>query len=457
MKKTYQDFLAGKSQVTGNAGFEPIWMPDFLFDFQKSLVDWAVRKGRAAIVADCGLGKTPMQLVWAENVARKTDGKVLIITPLAVSGQTVREAEKFSIDCQQSREGKAFPRMTVTNYERLHYFNPDEFAGVVCDESSCIKSFDGKRRKQVTRFMSKMQYRLLCSATAAPNDFIELGTASEALGEMTQSEMLGHFFLSSDKKRHSLFKEGDFWNRAKYFFRAHAEQPFWRWVSSWARACRKPSDLGFDDAKFVLPALNIKQHVVKTTHRFEGELFVRVATTLKEQREERRRSMVERCELVAELVSHDKPAVAWCQYNAEGDLLQKMIPDSVQVAGCDTDEDKEERLSGFAAGKFRMMIIKPKIGSFGLNWQHCGHHTFFPSHSFEQYYQAVRRSLRFGRVGPVKVDIVATEGEAGVTENLAKKQRKANEMFTAMVAEMNSALRVTKADNHTTQLEVPSW
>lgn len=454
---SYSEFLERKTQVVTDSGFSPLWMPDSLYDFQAALVEWAIRKGRAAIFADCGLGKTPMQLVWAENVVRKTNKPVLIVTPLAVSSQTVRESEKFGIECQQSRDGHVHPNITVTNYERLHYFDASKFAGVVCDESSAIKAFDGKRRKQVTRFLSKMKYRLLCTATAAPNDFIELGTASEALGELSQSDMLGMFFKSSDNMRHSLFKEGDFWNRAKWFFRPHSQTPFWRWVCSWARACRSPADLGFDDDRFVLPPLNVEQHTLPSEFCYPGELFPRIARTLKEQRIERKHTIHERCDKAAELVQHNQPAVVWCQYNQEGDLLEELIPNSVQVAGCDTDDEKEERLTAFTFGQVRVLITKPKIGAWGLNWQHCGHHTFFPSHSFEQYYQAVRRSLRFGRVGPVKVDVIATEGEAGVTDNLQKKQRKADEMFAALVAEMNRSERVAAVNRHTNEMELPAW
>ena len=453
----YQAFLLAKTQLGGMSGFDPLWQPDFLFDFQQSLVEWSLRNGRDAIFADCGLGKTPMQLVWAENVCRRTDGKVLIAAPLAVSAQTVREAEKFGVDCRRSNDGTVHPRITVTNYERLHYFNPDDFDGVVCDESSAIKAFDGKRRKQVTRFLSKMEYRLLCTATAAPNDFIELGTASEALGVLTQSEMLSRFFKSDDNARHSLFREGDFWNVPKWFFKAHARTPFWRWVCSWARALRSPEDLGFDGSRFILPALDMQQHVIKCHNMLSGELFAKVATTLREQRDERKLTMTERCEKVAELVNHNSPAVVWCQYNEEGDRLEKMIPGAVQVAGCDDDDVKEGRLTDFSEGRIRVLVTKPKIGAWGLNWQHCGHHTFFPSHSYEQFYQAVRRSLRFGRVGPVRVDVVTTEGEAGVTANLNKKQRKADEMFAALVAEMNNTMTVATVNTHVNRMELPAW
>jgi len=457
MPTEYETFLQGKRQSAELHGFAPVWMPGFLFDFQQALTEWAIRKGRAAIFADCGLGKTPMQLVWAENVCRKTDRPVLILTPLAVAEQTVREGEKFGIDARYSKAGKIQPRITVTNYERIHHFNPADWAGVVLDESSAIKAFDGKRRKHVIRFMAQTPYRLLCTATAAPNDWIELGVASEALGELTQSAMLERFFKSSDNARHRLFKDGDFWNRAKWFFRPHAEDTFWRWVCSWARAMRMPEDMGFDNGKFVLPELQIQQHVVRCPDPLSGYLFAMVARTLKEQREERKRTIDERCAMVAKLVDHDKPAVAWCQYNAEGDALTKMIPDAVQVAGCQSDDEKADKLNGFSQGAFRVLVTKPKIGAWGMNWQHCGHHTFFPSHSFEQYYQAIRRSLRFGRTEPVRVDIVTTEGEAGVTANLQKKQRNADIMFDRLVASMNRSLHVTQDDKHTKTMEVPKW
>jgi hypothetical protein len=433
-------------------------MPDFLFDFQKYIVEWALKKGRSAIFADCGLGKTPMQLVFAENIIRKTNKKVLILTPLAVSEQTKREGEKFGIDIEISKNGIHHKNIIVTNYERIHYFNPDDFIGCICDESSAIKAFDGKRRKQVTRFMSKIEYRLLCTATAAPNDYTELGTASEAIGVMTQSEMIDKYFQSTDKQRHTLFKDGDFWNRNKYFFKPHSEIPFWKWVTSWSRSLRMPSDLGdFDDSAFILPELIYDQHIVAGEYDPDLAIFEKEAKTLKEQRIERKKTMTQRCEKVAELVSHNKPAVVWCQYNQEGDELEKMIPDCVQVAGCDSDEKKEERLNDFSLGKVRVIVTKPKIGAFGLNWQHCGNHCFFPSHSFEQFYQGIRRSLRFGRKGSVKADIISTPGESRVIENLKAKQIKADLMFQSLIREMNNSIKNIKTDNHIKKVEVASW
>lgn len=459
--RSYRDFIAAKSQLGGMSGFEPIWLPDSLIPFQKVSTEWAIRKGRAMIGAACGLGKTLMQLVYAENVIRHTNRPVLVLTPLAVSHQTIREAEKFGIEATLSRDGR-FPkgaRIVVTNYERLHYFSPDAFAGAVGDEASCLKSFDGKRRKQVTRFLSKMKHRLLCTATPAPNDFIELGTLSEALGELTQSEMLSMFFRSSDKMRHTLFKDGDFWNRAKWFFRPHAEIPFWRWVCSWAQVYRQPSDLGpeYDDPRFILPPLNVTQHVVESKYRYSGELFVRIARTLKEQRIERKHTMEARCAKVAELAQHNRPVVCWVQYNEEGDILEEMIPDAIQVAGCDSDDVKEERLLAFTDGSAPVLITKGKIAAWGLNWQHCGHQIYFPSHSWEVFTQGVSRSLRFGRDDPVDIDVVATEGEEGVTANLMKKQRKADEMFASLVAQMHRGSTISMAETHVNPMELPRW
>jgi hypothetical protein len=454
----YAAFIRRKSQLGGDGGFAPVWVPDFLFDFQRALIEWACRKGRAAIFADCGLGKTPMQLVWAENVRRRTDKPVLVITPLAVSSQTVREGEKFGIECHQSRDGAVHPGITVTNYEQLHRFDPSAFAGAVADESSAIKAFDGKRRKEVTRFVSKMQYRLLATATPSPNDYVELGTSSECLGVMTQSDMLGFFFRPTENMRHTVLKEDDFWNRLKWHFKPHSEQPFWRWVTSWSRALRSPADLGFDASRFELPPLEYREHVLDVPFIPDGELFPRPAISLHEQRKERRRTVRERCERVRQLVTgHDRPAVIWCHYNDEGDCLEEIIPGAVQVAGRHSDDEKEVRLNAFTLGQARVLVTKPKIGAWGLNWQHCGDVTCFPSHSYEQFYQAVRRCWRYGRRGPVTVDIVSAKGESGVVGGLRRKQEKADRMFASLVAHMNNSIEMFSTDGHTRPISVPAW
>jgi len=451
----YLDFLEKKTQGGADSGFEPVWMPDFLFDFQREMVEWAVRKGRAAIFADCGLGKTPMGLTWASNVARKTGKPVLYLTPLAVAVQTIKEAHKFGIDATLSRDGSSAGHIVVTNYEKLHFFNPDDFSGVVCDESSILKSFAGSRRGEITAFMRKVPYRLLQTATAAPNDFVELGTSSEALGYMGHMDMLNKFFKNDLNNSATGRMRGEV---VKWRLKGHAELPFWRWVCSWARAIRRPSDIGFDDSAFVLPALNEVEHLVETSNLLDGMLFAMPAHGLKEQREESRKTISDRCEQVAKLVNNTgQPALVWCHLNDEGDLLEKLIPDAVQVSGSDSDDRKEERLEAFSEGKARILITKPKIGAWGLNFQHCNHVTFFPTHSFEQYYQGVRRCWRFGQKRPVTVDVVATEGSLGVVRNLQRKAAQADKMFSNLVEEMNHAVSIGRANNMNQKMEIPKW
>lgn len=457
---SYDEFLKRKAQHGSEYGFEPEWMPEFLFPFQRVLLDWAIRKGRAAVFADCGLGKTPLQLAWAQNVVEKTNGNVLVLTPLAVAQQTIRESEKFDIECARSSGDISLgKRIYVTNYEKLHKFSPSDFSAVVCDESSAIKAMDGKRRAMVTEFMRTIPYRLLCTATAAPNDYIELGTSSEALGELGQMDMLSQFFVDRSTQSTSWGGTRHISDRGpKYRFKGHAEQQFWKWVCSWARACRKPSDLGFDDSGFNLPELIEREHVIETAVRFDGMLFAVPARDMREEREERRRTIKERCELVASLVANTKrPAVVWCHYNAEGDLLEKLISDGKQVAGKHSDEQKEETYEAFSNGDLRVIITKPKIGAFGLNWQHCSHVVTFASHSYEQYYQAVRRCWRFGQKRKVVVDLVATEGERGVKENLRRKSDAADRMFIELVAHMNDAMRLFRGDQYPLEVEVPKW
>lgn len=461
---TYREFLDGKLQLGGDHGFEPTYTPDFLFDFQRDMVEFSLRKGRAAIFADCGLGKTPMQLVWAENVVRKTNRSVLILTPLAVGRQTVREAHKFGIEARRS-SGDLEPgaHIVVTNYEKLHHFSPNDFAGVVCDESSAIKNFNGKRRAAVTEFMRTIPYRLLATATAAPNDYVELGTSSEALGEMGHMDMLGRFFKNDQNtcKPTLYLHRGTNFARvreaARWRFKGHAETAFWRWVCSWARAIRKPSDLGCEDNGFILPPLIEREHVVEARTLPEGMLFPMPANGIREEREERRRTLHERCEKVAELVDHGDPAVVWCHLNSEGDLLARLIKDGRQVKGGDSDEAKEEAYEDFAAGRLRVLVIKPKIGAWGLNWQHCAHVVTFASHSYEQHYQAVRRCWRFGQQREVTVDLVATEGEKGIRDNLRRKQEAADRMFEELVKHMHDALHMARAANYPVNVEVPSW
>lgn len=456
--KRYEELIEKKRHVHDDHGFDPIFLPDALFDFQRSLTTWAIRKGRAAIFADCGLGKSVMEMTFAENIVRKTNGRVLILTPLAVGAQMVEEGAKFGIEAVRSNDG-ALPdgkKIIVTNYERLHYFNPSDFIACVADESSILKNCDGVTRAAVTDFMRKMSYRLLCTATPSPNDLIELGTSSEALGYMGFNDMLGTFFKKDqDRTTHS---RKDEYRSGVWRFRGHAEDHFFRWVCSWARACRKPSDLGFEDDRFHLPPLVTRETVVSCEVPLDGMLFTMPAVGLSEQRQERRRTLDLRCEAAANAInSHNNPAVAWCYLNDESKSLKDAIPGAVEVSGSDSMEFKEEAFAGFSHGQIRVLVTKPEIAGFGLNWQHCAHQTFFPSHSFEQFHQAVRRSWRFGQTKPVLVDIITSEGERGVLANLMRKSDQAEQLFSNLVSLMGEANQFKTETRNNKKQELPSW
>lgn len=456
LTRKYEDFILSKSHSGGDHGFAPVHIPDYLFDFQAEMVEWALRKGRAALFEDCGLGKTPQELVWADNVVRHTNGRVLMCAPLAVAMQIAREAFKFHIEVKVCRDGNiGGPGVYVTNYERLKLFNASDFVGMVCDESSILKSFDGSTKTAITTFMRKLPYRLLATATAAPNDYIELGTSSEALGYLGHMDMLNRFFKNDLNNSATGRMRGEV---IKWRLKGHAEEPFWRWVASWSRALRSPSDIGFDDSRFVLPPLVEEEHLVDCNVVPDGMLFNLPAVGLKEQREERRKTLEHRCETASELVNPTgQPAIVWCDLNDEGNLLERLIPDAVQVSGADNDDAKEEKLMAFADGKARVLITKPKIGAWGLNYQHCAHMTFFPSHSYEQTYQAIRRCWRFGQQRSVKVDYITTEGGKGIMRNFQRKAERADAMFANLVSHQNAALAIERASAFTKKMEVPSW
>lgn len=451
----YLDFLNAKLDHGAMSGFEPTFMPSFLFDFQVSLTDWAVRKGRAALFADCGLGKTPMQLVYAQNVVQHTNKPVLILTPLSVSIQTLREAEKFGIEAHRANPAVNPTAIQVTNYEQLHKFTATDYGGVVCDESSILKNFDGMYKSQITEFMRQVPYRLLATATAAPNDWDELGTSSEALGYLGYMDMLKRFFTNNQNS--AALGRGRF-QRDEWRLKGHAETPFWRWVASWARAARKPSDLGFDDNGFKLPEL-IEQHTeVEASMPRQGMLFDVEAVNFFEEREVNRRTIKDRCEAVAEKVAQHDVSIVWCHLNDEAAMLKSMIPNSLEVSGKDSDEKKENAVKWFVEStEPRVLISKPKIFGFGLNFQHCHHATYFPSHSYEQYYQAVRRLWRFGQVNPVTIDLIDTKGGQRVRENLLKKSKAADEMFANMVSHMTDALNIERQNQTTARVAVPAW
>lgn len=454
--KPYEDFLRDKSQLDGDYGFEPVWLPDTMFDFQAAMVTWALRKGRAALLEDCGLGKGLQELVWLENVVRHTNGNVLLKAPLAVAAQLAREAEKFGIEAHYSRDGKIKRGINITNYERLHLFDANDFTGSANDESSILKNFDGARRAQITDFDRRLPYRLLGTATAAPNDYIELGTSSEALGYLGHMDMLNRFFKND--LNNSSTGRGFMGSSNRWRLKGHAEQAFWRWVCSWARAMRRPSDLGFSDGAFALPPLEEVEHLVDANQLAEGMLFALPAAGLQEEREERRRTLRERCEKAAELITaRGTGAIAWCDLNDEGDLLTRLIPEAVQVSGADSDDEKEEKLLAFSQGQIKNLVTKQKIAGFGMNWQHCGHMTLFPTHSYEGYYQMIRRCWRFGRQGAVRADIVTTEGGRGQLRNMQRKAAQADAMFDALVAQMHTALTIQRAQDFTKKQELPAW
>ena len=455
MSANYAEFLARKAQLGASGGFEPTDLPDHLFDFQRLIVEWAIRHGRSAIFADCGMGKTPMSLAWADQVHHHTGKPVLILTPLAVGPQMVAESVKFGHDAARSRDGSIPAPIVVTNYEQLAKFDPARFGGVVCDESSILKSFDGTTRAAVTEFMRRTPYRLLATATAAPNDWTELGTSSEALGGLGYMDMLSRFFTNKQRSTSSRGRgsggEGVAWR-----LKGHAEQPFWRWVASWARAIRKPSDYGFDDGEFPLKPLDVREIRVEASEPAPGTLFDIPAVGLREEREDNRRTLTERCEAAAEALADADGGAAWCHLNDESTLLAHLIPGAVEVTGSDSPEAKEEKLTAFTTGEARFLVTKPKIGAWGLNWQHRHRMTYFPSHSYEQWYQAVRRMWRFGQTEPVRVDVIATEGGANVFANLQRKSQRADRMFAALVEHMNDA-RDVDPYNYNNEIEVPEW
>jgi hypothetical protein len=444
----YAAILSRRRQFGEDSGFDPTWMPDSLFGFQSALVEWATRKGRAAIFADCGLGKSAMQLTWAENVVRKTNRPVLILTPLAVAAQMVQEAAKFGIHAERCGDGRftSGARIIVTNYERLHHFTAAEFAGVACDESGILKNHAGATRNAVCEFMRAMPYRLLCTATPAPNDVIELGNSVEALGICRRVDMLAKYFIHDSA------------DTGHWRLKGHAIDAFWSFAASWARAIRHPRDIGFEQDGYDLPPLQLTTRLLPSSAP-EGFLFPIEARTLDEQRHERRTTIEARCAAVAELVQADpSPFLAWCSLNDESAMLGRMIPGAVELSGSDSDDVKEEKVLAFATGQIRALVTKPKICSHGVNWQSCHRMSFFPSHSHEQFYQAVRRCWRFMQRHPVIVHIVTTEAESSVLENLRRKEREAGQMFSRLVDHMRSHYSDQPDTYNPTQpLILPSW
>ena len=421
----YDNFISKKSITSVDTGLDVVpEIRECLKPFQRDIVRWALRRGRAAIFADCGLGKTLMQLEWAYHVP----GNVLIVAPLAVSTQTLREAAKFGIDgVSVSQLGDVSSKITITNYERIENFNPDDFNGVVLDESSILKSYTGKFRNKIIDEWSSVPFRLACTATPAPNDFMELGNHAEFMGAMSRTEMLSMFFVH------------DGGETQKWRIKGHATSEFWRWICSWAVMIRKPSDIGHDDDGYILPEMDIHQHVVKSSRPQDGMLFSVEAKTMIERRQARRASIEERVALCADLVnSTDGAWVVWCDMNAESVALSKAITGAVEVTGSDHHDVKESAMMGFSAGEHRVIVTKPQIAGFGMNWQHCSNIAFVGlSDSYEQFYQAIRRCWRFGQDRKVQCHVITSEAEGAVVANIKRKELDAAEMAKEMVSNMS--------------------
>lgn len=420
---TYQEFIERKRIADAPTGLrEDVEISSRLFGFQQAVVRWALRRGRAAIWADCGLGKTAMQLEWSLHVP----GRVLIFAPLAVGPQTESEGNKFGIECKYLREDDGKTKIVVTNYEIAERFNPHNFNGVVLDESSILKSYTGRTRTYLIETWSRVPFRLCCTATPAPNDFMELGNHAEFIGSMTRSEMLSMFFVHDGSETQ------------QWRLKGHAESRFWEWVASWAVMFKKPSDIGYSDDGFDLPPCYILDSVVRDQSWSQDTLFPMHASTLEERLQARRRTVDARCEHAAYRANELRvPVVCWCNLNDESSKLHNAIKDSVEVSGSDSLEEKEARMMAFTRGDARVMVTKPSIAGFGMNWQHCANMMFVGlSDSYEQFYQALRRCWRFGQKHPVTARVVTADTEGAVTANIRRKEADAERMSREMVAHM---------------------
>jgi hypothetical protein len=441
----YQKFLESKKHSIGNFGIETKFIPDGMFDFQKYVTEYAIKKGRCAVFLDTGLGKTIIELTVAKNYVEKTNKRVLIITPLAVAYQHCLEAEKFGIeDVKYSKDGKLNSKIVICNYERLNKFNYTDFDCVILDESSILKNFDGAIKQEVTNFLRKVKYRFLFTATPSPNDFIELGTSSEALGYLGYMEMLKTFFGNNENN----IRPQEIAN--KWYLKPHAKDNFFKWVSGWSISMRKPSDLGFSDDKFVLPELKINYFPVKNNENWvvNGQImmFNIIAKTMSEVRLEQQMTIKERCYKAFELSSKHKTSVYWCNFNSEGELLSELDKSAYQIKGGMDIDKKEELLLAFFKGQIQKLITKPKMTAFGLNWQHCNHTTYFPTWSYEQYYQSIRRFWRFGQKKKVTVDMVYSDGQKRVLDVLLLKTQKAIELFDKLNTNLHQNFEIKNTE-----------
>lgn len=424
----YEQFIESKKRRESPTGHSPGPLNEHLFDFQHAIVSWAVRRGRAAIFADTGLGKTLMQLSWADEVQSHTGGIVLVLAPLAVSEQTIEQGATFGISVSRFT-GQTESGIYITNYERMDEVDWSALSGIVLDESSILKSQDGKTRTKIIESSQMVPYRLSCTATPSPNDFMELGNQCEFLGVMSVTEMLATYFVNDTGDTGTWRLKG--WGASK----------FWEWMGTWAVVLRNPSDIGFNGDDYILPAPEYIEHVV--TAPCDGDLFARPAMTMTERRKAQRDSVIARCTALAEVVNADagEPWLIWCHLNDEAALLAELIPGAVNVQGSDKPEQKTAAMLGFSHGNIRVLISKPKICGFGMNWQHCARMAFVGlDDSFEKFYQSVRRCYRFGQKRSVHVHVFVAEGEGQVLDNLKRKERQHHEMSANMVEHMRDIM-----------------
>lgn len=428
--KSYDQFLSSKLTLARPVGFD-VHESDIhpaLFDFQRAVVKWALNRGRAAIFAGTGLGKTLMQLEWARVIHSLIQQPVLILAPLAVNAQTVREGEKINLVVNQCEsQDDVINGVNITNYEKIHKFNSDNFGAIVLDESSILKNFDGKTRKLLTDFSRNIFYRLACTATPSPNDLVEITNHSEFLDVMSGKEVIALYFTQDGNTTH------------KWRLKGHAKQDFYKWMASWCRAFLNPADLGFEETGelFRLPPIEYQEHIVESGRELTT-LFPMGAKTLQDQRSARRSSLDNRVALAAKIINNSSnPFVAWCNLNDESDALAKSISDAVEITGSDSSEYKAKAMTDFSDGKSRVLVSKSSICGFGMNWQHCGDTVFVGlDHSFEQFYQAVRRFWRFGRKGKVTVHIIVSDEEIGVLDSIQRKENQYLDLMANLVNEM---------------------
>lgn len=451
----YEQFLESKRHSIGNFGIEAKFIPESMFDYQKYVTDYAIKKGRCAVFLDTGLGKTLIELTIAKNFVESTNKPVLIITPLAVAFQFITEARKFGIDdIEYCKDGHYTKKIVVCNYERLEKFSSTDFDCVILDESSILKNFEGAIKNYITSFLRKVKYRYLFTATPSPNDFIELGTSSEALGYLGYTDMLTRFFTNNEDTV-SPMNIGTEW-----VLKGHAKENFFKWVSGWSISMRKPSDLGYDDSRHVLPELIVNHHPVKNEQNLivngQIQLFNQIAKRLTEVREENKMTIRNRCEMAVQLTNHYETSVYWCNLNAEGDAIEDMDDDAYQIKGSMDLDKKEDLLVNFFQGKIKKLITKPKMTAFGLNWQHCNHTVYFPTFSYEQYYQAIRRFWRFGQKRPVTVDLVYSDGQKRVLDSLLAKTEKANQLFTKLNSSLHQSFEI-KNKQFNKNITLPTW